>query len=526
VATYEPLLRLALRWRRAVILGSIGVVPLTIPLALSVGSEFMPPLFEGTVLFMPTSPPGLSITEATRLLQVQDRVLREIPEVAQVFGTVGRGTSATDNSPMGMVNTTISLKPRDEWRPGLSVEALRAEMDAAVQAPGLPNVWTQPIRSRLDMLATGMQTTVGIKVFGPDLQTIDAIARQIERIVRAVPGTRGVYAERVVQGMFTDVRIDREALQRHGLAVADVQDVVQTAVGGSVVAETVEGRERYPISVRYARAFRDDLPAVERVLVATPAGARVPLGDLATVVNSAGPGMIRNEDGRLVGYVYVDTDARDLARYVETAQQALADQMTLPPGYAWQWTGDYEFQLRARQRLRLLVPLVLGAIFLLLCATFRSVSEAMVVMLSVVYAMTGGLVLQWLLGYRFSVAVWVGYIALFGVAVQTGVVMIMYLREALDARRRAGEPLTEADLLDATLDGSILRLRPKLMTVAAVLASLLPLMWSQGAGSDLMKPVAAPIIGGMITSAIHVLIVTPVIFYMMHARRSVGRSAA
>jgi Cu(I)/Ag(I) efflux system membrane protein CusA/SilA len=521
---YGPMLRLALQWRGTALVANFALIPLTVVLALSLGTEFMPPLFEGSVLYMPSSQPGLSITEATRLLQVQDRVLRDVPEVQQVFGTAGRGTSATDNSPMEMINTTITLKPRAEWRAGLTLDELLAEMEASLQVPGVTNVWTQPIRSRLDMLTTGMRTPVGIKVFGPDLPMIDTIVQQIEGIVRRVPGTRGVYAERSAQGMFTDVRIDRTALARYGLRVSDVQDVVQAAIGGQAATETLEGRERYSVSVRYARAFRDDLAGIERVLVTAPGGARVPLGDVARIVNTPGPAMIRNEDGRLTGYVYVDPSDRDLGGYVATAQQALVESLRLPPGYTWQWTGDYVLQLRAGERFRVLAPLVLGLICLLLYAMSGSLSEAALVMLSTAYAMTGGVVLQWVLGYNFSVAVWVGYLALFGVAVQTGVVMVMYLREALEARQAKGGPLTEHDVLAATLDGSILRLRPKLMTVCAVLASLLPVMWSGGVGSDVMKPIAAPIVGGMITSTVHVLIITPIIFYIMNVR-ALGRRA-
>ncbi len=515
---YAPVLRLALRWKWAALAVNFAIVPLAVPLALSLGSEFMPPLYEGSILYMPTSPPGLSVTEATRLIQVQDRILREIPEVEQVFGTVGRGTTPTDNSPMGMVNTTVLLKPRDAWRPGLTFEQLQAEMDEKLQFPGMPNVWTQPIRSRLDMLTTGIKTPVGIKVLGPDLDVIQDLGRQIEAIVQGLPGTRSVYAERVAQGYFTDIRIDRDAIARHGLRIDDVQDVVQSAIGGATVTQTVEGRERYPVNVRYARGFRDDLPALERVLVKTPAGAQVPLGQLAEIAIAPGPAMIRDEDGQLAGYVYVDTATRDIGGYVSAAQAAVAEQLQLPAGYTLQWAGQYEFQIRARERLRILLPLVFLIIFLLLYVTFRSAPEAAIVMLSVVYAMTGGIILQWLLGYNFSVAVWVGYIALYGVAVQTGVVMVVYLHEALDKRLRRGGTVTEHDVLEATLDGSVLRLRPKLMTVTVVLASLVPLMWSQGVGSDVMKPVAAPIIGGMITSTIHVLIITPVIFYIMKLR--------
>jgi copper/silver efflux system protein len=515
---YEPVLRAALRFKWTALLVNFAVVPLTIPLVFVLGSEFMPPLFEGSMLYMPTAPPGMSITEASRLLQVQDRLLRRIPEVQQVFGTVGRGTTPTDNSPMGMVNTTVVLKHRDEWRAGMTFEKLQAEMDASLQFPGFPNVWTQPIRNRLDMLLTGIKTPVGIKIFGPNLDVIQGVGEQIEQALGRVPGTRSVYAERVTQGYFTDIKVNREAIARYGLTIEDVQDVIQSALGGENITQTVEGRERYPVNVRYARAFREALPALERVLVRTSSGANVPLGQLAEVSLTTGPAMVRDEDAQLAGYVYVDTATRDIGGYVEAAKAAIARSVQIPTGYTLQWTGQYEFQLRARERLTVLIPIVFFIIFVLLYMTFHSVSEATIVMLSVVYAMTGGVILQWLLGYNFSVAVWVGYIALYGVAVQTGVVMVVYLHEALDKRLAQGGELTQRDVLDATISGSVLRLRPKLMTVAVVMASLVPIMWSSGVGSDVMKPIAAPIIGGMITSTIHVLIITPVIFYIMKSR--------
>jgi copper/silver efflux system protein len=517
-AIYEPILSLALRWRWAALALNAAVVPLTFPLILLIGSEFMPPLYEGSLLYMPTAPPGLSVTEATRLLQVQDKVLREFPEVERVFGTVGRGTSATDNSPMGMVNTTITLKPREQWRPGVTFETLQAEMDAALQFPGLPNVWTQPIRNRLDMLSTGIKTPVGIKIFGPDLGVIEQLGGEIERALERVEGTRSVYAERVTQGYFTDIAIDRAAIARYGLTVADVQDVIQSALGGENITRTIEGRERYPVNVRYERDFRENVSDLERVLVKAPGGAQVQLGQLAAITLTTGPAMIRDENAQLAGYVYIDTGTRDIGGYVERAREAIASAVALPAGYTLLWTGQYEFQVRARERLQLLIPIVVFAIFVLLYMTFGVVSEALIVMLSVVYAMTGGVILQWLLGYNFSVAVWVGYIALYGVAVQTGVVMVVYLHQALDARIRRGGELTEHDVWEATLQGSVLRLRPKLMTVTVVLASLVPIMWSTGVGSDVMKPIAAPIIGGMITSTIHVLIITPVIFYIIKLR--------
>ena len=515
---YEPILRFALRWKWAALLVNFAVIPLTIPLLFSIGSEFMPPLYEGAQLYMPTSPPGLSITESTRLLQVQDKILRTFPEVETVFGTVGRGTTSTDNTPMGMVNTTVTLKPREQWRAGMTVEKLQAEMDSQLQFPGVPNVWTQPIRNRLDMLLTGIKTPVGIKILGSDLNEIQRLGTEIERTLQSIPGTRSVYAERVAQGYFTDIRIDREAIARHGLLIGDVEDVIEAAIGGQNITRTIEGRERYPVNVRYEQGFRDTLPDLQRVLVKTPAGAQIPLAQLATIVMTPGPAMIRDENGQLAGYVYVDTATTDIGGYVDRAKRAIDEHLKLPAGYTLLWTGQYEFQVRARERFKVLIPLVFFIIFMLLYMTFRSVSEATIVMLSVVYAMTGGVILQWVLGYNFSVAVWVGYIALYGVAVQTGVVMVVYLHEALDRRLQQGGTLTEADIRQATIAGCVLRLRPKLMTVSVVMAALVPILWSTGVGSDIMKPIATPIIGGMVTSTIHVLIITPVIFYIMKLR--------
>ena len=525
-AVYEPIIRFVLRWKWAALLVNAAAIPAALVFLYApspatgqqLGAEFMPPLYEGALLYMPTSPPGLSITEATRMMQVQDQLLRQFPEVDLVYGKVGRATTATDNSPMGMVNTTILLKPRDQWRLGLTFEGLQAEMDAALQFPGFPNVWTQPIRNRLDMLSTGIKTPVGLKVLGSDLNVIQQIGRELERVLNQVPGTRSVYAERVAQGYFTDIHVDRAAIARHGLTIDAVQSVIQAALGGATVTTTVEGRERYPVNVRYQRDFREDLPDLSQIRVRTPAGAHVPLGQLASIALTSGPAMIRDEDGLLAGYVYVDTEGRDLGGYVDRAHQAVRDQMRLPPGYTLQWAGQYEYQVRARERLGVLLPAVFFAIFVLLYLTFRSASEAAIVMLSVPYAMTGGIFLQWWLGYNFSVAVWVGYIALYGVAVQTGVVMVVYLHEALDRRIEEAETLSARDLLEATVSGAVLRLRPKLMTVSVVMAGLAPIMWSSGVGTDVMKPIAAPILGGMVTSTIHVLVITPVIFYVMKLR--------
>jgi copper/silver efflux system protein len=516
---YEPILRAALRQRRWALLLNAALIPLTIPLVLGLGHEFMPPLYEGSLLYMPSAPAGLSMTEATRLLQVQDRVLKEFPEVERVFGTIGRSTTATDNSNYGMVNTTLMMKPREQWRAGVTFEGLQAEMNEALQLPGFRNIWTQPIRSRLDMLSTGMKTPVGLKLLGSDVFALEELGRRVAAILADVPGTRNVYAERFSESFYVDIQPDREVIGRYGLTVQDVEEVVRSAIGGSNIGEVVERRERYPINVRYERDFRDDLPALERVLVKTSQGAQVPLGRLAAITSGTGPAMIRDENGRLAAYVYIDTDDRDIGGYVQRARRILDEKLTLSPGYGLEWTGQYEQQQRANARLRLIVPLVLALVWVILFVTFNSASEAMVVMLSVVYAMTGGVVAQWLSGYPFSVAVWVGYIALFGVAVQTGVVMVVYLQEAIQQRQQSDQALTETGLYEAVVAGAVLRLRPKLMTVAATLGGLLPILWSTGIGSDILKPIAAPIVGGMVTSAVHVLIITPVIFFIMKKRR-------
>ena len=521
---YEPVLRLALTKRSAALLLNAALIPLAVPLIFTFGHQFMPPLYEGALLYMPTAPPGLSMTESTRLLQVQDRLLKQFPEIDHVFGSVGRSTTVTDNSTSGMFNTTLTLKPQDQWRPGMTFERLQAEMNDALQFPGLRNVWTQPIRSRLDMLSTGMKTSVGVKVLGSDLAVLEDLSQRIAAVLAGLPGTRNVYAERLSEGYYTDIRPNREAIGRYGLSVEEVEEVVRTAIGGRNIGEVVEGRERYPINVRYQRDFRDDVPALERVLVRAASGAQIPLGQLASITVSTGPAMIRDENGRLATYVYVDTDEADIGGYVERAKQAVESAVPLSAGYGLEWAGQYQNQLRAAARLRLVVPLVVFSVFVILYVIFKSALEALVVMLSVLYAMTGGIIAQWLLGYPFSVAVWVGYIALFGVAVQTGVVMVVYLQEALSARLRPDGNLTESALFDAVMTGAVLRLRPKLMTVLTTLGGLLPILWSTGVGTDVLKPIAAPIVGGMLTSAVHVLVITPVIFFVLKKRALVAVS--
>ncbi len=517
-ALYLPVLRLCLRYRKTTLALNLLFLVLVFPLSLKIGSQFMPPLFEGSSLYMPTALPGIGITQATQLLQEQDRILHSFPEVESVFGVIGRSDSATDNAPLDMYDTTVMLKPKGKWRAGMTYENLISEMDSRLQFPGLANTWTMPVENRLDMELTGIKTPVGLKIQGASVDGIQQIGSQIEKILSGLPNVRGVFAERVSQGFYINVEVNRPEAARYGLTVEDVQRAVSSGIGGSNIAENVEGRERYPISVRYDRDFRDNPEALRRVLIGTPAGAQVPLEQVARISFSRGPAMIRDEDGALTGYVYVDLNTRDYGGFVDHANNLLRQKLKLPAGHTYQWSGEYEFEIRAKQRLKLILPVVFFVIFLLLYLIFKSVTEALVLIFPTIYAMTGGLLLQWLLGYNFSVAVWVGYIALFGIAVETGVVMVVYLHEALERKLRSVAQPTKADVEDAAMEGAVQRLRPKLMTVTAVLASLVPILWESGIGSDVMKPIAAPIVGGMITSTIHVLILVPVFFVMIKER--------
>jgi len=517
-ALYLPILRLCLKHRKTTLLLNLLFLIVTFPLIFRLGSQFMPALYEGSSLYMPTALPGISITQAAQLLQEQDRTLRSFPEVESVFGSVGRSDSATDNAPLDMYDTTVMLKPRNQWRSGLTYEKLIREMDEKLQFPGLTNTWTMPVENRLDMALTGIKTPVGMKIQGTSLDGIQQLGAQMQQILSGLPQVRSIFAERVSQGFYVNVEANRAEAARYGLTIADVQQAVASGIGGMNIAENVEGRERYPVNVRYERDFRDDVEALRRVLIATPSGAQIPIEQVAKISFSHGPAMIRDEDGQLTGYVYIDLNAKDYGGFVNQASNLLRQRLSLPAGYTYQWSGEYEFELRARQRLKLILPVVFFVIFALLYMIFHSVTEAMVLIFPTFYAMTGGLLLQWLLGYNFSVAVWVGYIALFGIAVETGVVMVVYLHEALDQRLASGAALTENDIHEAAIEGAVQRLRPKLMTVSAVLASLIPILWQSGIGSDVMKPIAAPIVGGMITSTIHVLILVPVFFVLMKQR--------
>src|SRR3989475_261261 len=517
-ALYLPVLRLCLRFRKTTLLLNLLFLVITLPLALKIGSQFMPPLFEGSALYMPTALPGISIGQASQLLQAQDRIIHTFPEVETVFGTIGRSDSATDNAPLDMYDTTIMLKPREKWHTGMTYEKLIQEMDAKLQFPGLSNTWTMPVENRLDMELTGIKTPLGMKIQGPTLEGIQQTGAQIQQVLSGLPQVRSVFSERVSQGFYVNIDVNREEASRYGLTVADMQQAVTSGIGGEMVTENIEGRERYSVNVRYGRDFRDNVDDLRRVLIDTPSGAQIPIEEVARISFSRGPAMIRDEDGALTGYVYIDLNSRNYGDFVKAANDLLKQKLHLPAGNTYKWAGEYEFELRAKERLRVILPVVFFVIFVLLYMVFHSVAESGVLIFPTLYALTGGLILQKLLGYNFSVAVWVGYIALFGIAVETGVVMVVYLHEALNRRLASGKPLKHEDIEEAVIEGAVQRLRPKLMTVCVVLASLIPILWESGIGSDVMKPIAAPIVGGMITSPTHVLFFVPVFLAGMKGR--------
>jgi Cu(I)/Ag(I) efflux system membrane protein CusA/SilA len=521
-AIYLPILRWCLNHWVVVVIINLAFLAATIPLYFRLGSQFMPALYEGSSLYMPSALPGISITQAVTLMQQQDRIIKSFPEVSTVFGTVGRSDSATDNAPLDMYDTTIMLKPREQWRPGMTYEKLIHDMDEKLQFPGLTNTWTMPVENRLDMELTGIKTAVGIKIQGPDLAHIEDIGARMQQILAGMPETNSVFAERVAQGFYLNVEVNRPAAARYGLTVADVQSVITSEIGGADIAQNVEGRERFPIAVRYQRNFRDHPESISQALIPTPSGEQIPISQVARDFYSRGPAMIRDEDGSLTGYVYLNLNTHNYGGFVNSADKLLNQKLTLPAGYSWRWAGEYEFEMRAKQRLKIILPIVFFVIFMLLYLVFKSAAEAAVLIFPTLYAMSGGLLLQWSLGYNFSVAVWVGYIALFGIAVETGVVMVVYLDEAFQHRLAQKEPLTEEGLHQAVIEGAVQRLRPKLMTVTAVILSLAPILWETGIGSDVMKPIAAPIVGGMITSTIHVLILVPV-FFLLIKRRALRR---
>jgi len=521
---YRPAIKGVLRAKTLVILLAIGALAVTIWPARQLGTEFMPSLNEGTLLYMPTTLPGISVTKAAELMQMQDRIIKSFPEVTSVYGKAGRASTATDPAPMEMFETIINLKPKEQWRPGVTIDSLVAEMDKALQFPGVSNAWTMPIKARIDMLSTGIRTPVGVKVIGTDLVEIDRLARQVEQVLKRVPGTSSAYAERGLGGYYLEITPDRAALARYGIMVQDVQDTIATALGGQTVTTTVEGRQRFTVNMRYPRDLRDNPQKIASdILVPMPAGGAVPLAEVASVQTARGPNTIRTENGQLATYVYVDIRDRDLGGYVADAQRAVQASIQFPPGYYVVWSGQYEYLERAMARLKIVVPATLLIIFLLLYLNFRSVTETVIVMLSLPFALVGGLWLMWWLGFNLSVAVAVGFIALAGVAAETGVVMLIYLNHALAAikERRAAEggSLSRADLREAIMEGAVERVRPKMMTVVAIMAGLLPIIWSTGTGSEIMQRIAVPMIGGMISSTLLTLIVIPAIFGLVKGFR-------
>jgi Cu(I)/Ag(I) efflux system membrane protein CusA/SilA len=477
----------------------------------------MPPLDEETALFMPITDPRISLTKATEIMRQQDKIIAADPAIEKVVGKIGRAETATDPAPINMSETMLILKPKDQWPKGVTKDAILQRLDEKLRIPGVTNIWTQPIRNRIDMLSTGIRTQVGVKVFGPDLQQIEHISEQIEREVRTVPGAVDLYAERITGAPYLEIDINRPTAARYGINIQDVEDVIETAIGGKNLTTTIEGRQRFPVRVRYARDFRENIEDLKDVLVAAPNNAQIPLGMLTDIRMVMGPAMISSENGLLRGTVLMNVRGRDVGGFVDDAKRTVARRVKLPAGYYIEWSGQYENQIRAKRRLEIVIPVVFLIIFLLLYKTYNSAKEALHVILAVPFALTGGVFLLKLLGYNFSVAVWVGFIALFGTAVQTGVVMVIYLEEAV-ARKRAEGALTREGLHQAVIEGALLRLRPKVMTVATVVAGLLPLMWTTRTGAEVMKPLATPVLGGMISSLLHVLIVTPVIFTWLRER--------
>ena len=509
---YSRPLRFALNHRFAVVVVAVALTATVIPAFQRMGSEFMPPLYEGTLLYMPVTQPGLSVTEAGKLLQQMDQKLKSFPEVERVFGKAGRAETSTDSAPFSMMEVVVELKPRELWRTGVTYEGLIDQMDQALQFPGVANAWTMPIKARIDMLTTGVRTPVGIKIFGPDLKVIESIGQEIEMAVSPVPGTRSVFAEKVAGGFFLDFIIKRDEIARYGLTVMDVGRIIESAIGGESIATTIEGRERYPINVRYLRELRDSPDELGRVLVSTPSGAQVPLGQLADLELVSGPAMIRDEGGMLAGYVYVDMTGRDVGGYVEDLKRAVADKVKLPTGYTITWSGQYEFMERVAKRLQIFIPLTLAIIFVLFYFTFRSIAQTLMVMLGVPLSLVGGVWLMVFLDYNMSIAVWVGIIALAGVAAETSAVMLAYLNEACKRRKAAGQLNSLSDLLDTVHQGALERIRPMAMAGLANIIGLLPVMWATGTGADVMKRLAAPMVGGVLSAMLLTLLVIPAVY--------------
>ncbi len=516
---YRPALNWALAHRAITILTAVVLFTGALFLATRIGSEFMPDLDEGDIMYMPVTDPAISANEALKVMQRQDEILKSLPEVAWVVGKAGRAETSTDPAPINMNETIVHLRPRDQWSPGMTRERLVNEMDEKLQMPGVNNIWIQPIKNRIEMLSTGIRTELGIKIFGSDINELERRSREVASLLQTVPGAANVYAEQITGAPYIDIQVDRQAAARYGIDVQTVQDVINTGIGENNLTMTIEARQRFPVRVRYAPEFRTSPEALGRLLVPAPGGAQIPLSQVTTISTVAGPTMISSENGLLRGTVTLNVRGRDVGGFVSEAKKVLNDRVQLPAGYYVEWTGEYENQLRARARLQLVVPIVLVVIFVMLYFTYHSVIEAAHVLMAVPFALTGGVYLLYALGYNFSVAVWVGFIALFGTAVQTGVVMVIYLNEAVERKKlEVGEHLSLKQLKEAVMEGAVLRLRPKVITVATVGAGLLPIMWSTGSGAEVMKPLATPVLGGMVSSLVHVLIVTPVIFFWMRER--------
>ena len=517
-ALYRPVLGWALNHRAVTVALAAVLFAGAVFLATGIGKEFMPPLNEGDLMFMPVTDPAISIDEALRITSRQDEILKDYPEVEWAVGKAGRAETSTDPSPVNMTETIVHLKPQERWREGMTRERIVSELDAALRMPGVTNIWTQPIINRIDMLSTGIRSQVGVKVFGNDLKTLEELSRRVADVLRAVPGATDVYPEQIGGSPYVDIKVNRTAAARYGIDVGLIQDAVERGIGETNLSVTIEGRRRFPVRVRYAPEFRQSPESIARLPVTSPAGVPVPLGQLAAITTVEGPTMISSENGLLRGTVLLNVRGRDVGGFVDEAKQAVARQVQMPAGYYVQWSGQYENQQRARDRLAVVVPVVLVIIFGLLYVTYGSAVEAAHVLLAVPFALTGGVYLLWATGFNFSVAVWVGFIALFGTAVQTGVVMVIYLEEAVERKRQESGRLTRETLKEAVTEGALLRLRPKVMTVSTVVAGLLPIMWSTSAGSEVMKPLATPVLGGMVSSLLHVLVVTPVIFFWLRER--------
>ncbi len=515
---YRPIIERVLRHKRLTVAAAVAVLALTVFPLSRLGSEFMPALDEGTLLFMPVTLPGVSVTKAGEILQAQDKILKSFPEVESVFGKAGRALTATDPAPFEMFETIVNLKPKEEWREGMTTEKLIDEMNEAASMPGITNAWTMPIKARIDMLSTGIRTPVGIKVFGKDLDTLEKVALEVEAAVKKVPGTASAYAERIVGGYYLDIRIKRGEAARFGLRIEDIQDVIMSAIGGENVTTTVEGLERYPVNVRYKRELRDDVNKLGRVLVPTMMGTHIPLGQVADIEIKMGPPSIRTENALLTTWIFIDVRAADMGGYVSAAKEAVSRDVRFPPGYNIAWSGSYEYMERAYERLKIIIPLTIAIIFLLLYMNFRSITECLIILLAIPFSLVGAAWILYILGYNLSIGVAIGFLALAGLDAEMGIVMLIYLNNVYKERVAQGRMNTKEELRDAVIEGTVLRVRPKLMTVTAIIAGLIPIMWATGTGADVMKRIAAPMVGGMFTSALLELLVLPAIYALWKGR--------